>query len=215
MYSLSISIHDDATPFLRSLVAAVHKDKLRPIIGRAGVNTVRGHLFGLDRERANDMGGRRTHFYAEAARSTNFQTSDTGVILSINKTGIAQRLHGGRIEPVNAKYLTIPARSEAYGKRAKEFSNLGVIFGRGGRPIGLAEQESVDISVRSRKTKKGTKLKTVAKGERGGGLMYWLVPYVDQQADPTVLPTGEALLAGVMPRVDSYIGRIFGETQNG
>lgn len=203
MYGLSIALTDNATPFCRRVAVGIHASRIAPVVGRAGVNALRDFLFDLDGERANELGGKRQHFYAAAARSTQFQVEDSAAILSINHVGFAQRFFGGRIEPVNTRYLTIPARTEAYGKRAGEFDNLEVLYGRNG-PWALAERESIDVSFR--KGKKGTKAK--AGQERGGLVLYFLVTSVDQEGDETVLPTSEELLGAVMPHVDSYIDRL-------
>jgi hypothetical protein len=111
---------------------------------------VQDHLGALDANRANQLGGKRTHFYAAAARGVSYATGSEGVDISIHQTGIAQRYFGGTIKPVNSKYLTIPADPESYGHRAGEFNNLMLLWGKNG-PYALAERESQDISIRKTK----------------------------------------------------------------
>jgi len=199
MFGMTARVTDNVTPWLRRLQVGLDPDKIKPVAGRSGQNLIRNHLFALDRSRANDKGGRRTHFYAAAARSTNFREVSDGVEVSINHVGIAQRFFGGTILPVNSKYLTIPASPEAHGRRAREFDNLEVVFGRRG-PVGLRTRRATMLQ----KTKKG-----FAKGkEVGGEIMYRLVRSSEQKADPSVLPTEEAIHTEVREDVLSYLKRI-------
>lgn len=197
--SLTIKIDDQATPLLRGLPTDLERQKIQAIIGRAGVNVIRKHLFTLDRLRPNELGGRRTHFYGRAARSTNFSTDKKSVNISINQQGFAQRFFGGKISAVNSKFLTIPAHRKAHGRRAKEFDDLEVAFGKRG-PVALVQRRQTTL----RKTGKGR----LAKGKRiGGKVFFWLKESVVQKADPTVIPTELILADGIEPRVLSYIKR--------
>lgn len=205
MYGISIDITDNASPSLAAVFNEVGAQKgLREVAGRQGRNTVREHLFKLDAERENALGGKRTHFYSNAANSTNFRLVDDGVVIAINHTGLAQRYFGGPIRPVNSTYLAIPARAEAHGKRPREFSNLEIVFGRGRRPVGLAETRSTDIKLR--KKKDGT-VRVTPGQERGGLMMFWLVKEAYQAEDPTVLPTAGVLGGQILERVTKYMER--------
>lgn len=187
---------------LTGLRTFLSQDKVRNIAGRAGVNITRDHLFAIDSERGNGMGGRRSHFYSSAARSVHYKDTSDGVMIVISKTGIAQRFFGGTIRPVNAKKLAIPATPEAYGRRPGEFTNLEAVFGRRGA-YALAERRATTL----RKTRKG-----FAKGaEVGGKIMYWLVDKVEQDPDPTVLPTDQSLCSGIMDAIYSAEMRVLGE----
>jgi len=181
MYGAAITIDDKATPALRAALRTVAPGRLNPVIGRAAVNTVRSHLFTLDRNRRNKLGGRRSHFYAKAARSTNYRIVNDNIIVSINHVGIAQRYFGGSIYPVRRKRLAIPATPAAYGKSPREFDDLEPVFGRRGL-YGLARRPQTQL----RRTRKGFKPgRTVKKREK---LIYFLVKSVTQSPDKTVLP---------------------------
>ena len=197
--SITVTIDDRATPLLRGLPRDFSPEKVHPVIGRAGVNVIRKHLFKLDRDRPNELGGRRTHFYGRAARSTNFSSDKKGVNLSINHQGMAQRFFGGRIKAVNSKFLTIPANRKAHGRRAKEFDDLEVAFGKSG-PVALVQRRQTTL----RKTKKG---KFVKGKQTGGKVFYWLKESVNQKADPSVIPTLLKLTDGIEQRVLSYMDR--------
>ena len=122
--SFSIIIaRDEIGPAARRLQIGLQPDRLFPIVGRSGVNTIREHLFGLNQTRPNAMGGARTNFYASAARGTHFDAVADGVKISINQVGMAQRYFGGVITAKKVKLLTIPACPEAYGHRASSHSS--------------------------------------------------------------------------------------------
>lgn len=204
-FQISI-VNDKASGAVASLRAGLQPAQLNPIVGRAARNVYREHLFGLNRQRANRLGGPRTNFYAGAARATQFRVVGDGVIVSINQVGIGLRYFGGTIKPVTAKYLTIPARAEAHGKRASEFPDLEILFGRNG-PYALARRVSTLISLRRNR---GTSAITVGnRGVRGGEVLFWLVKSVTQQPDPAVLPYPELVAARAVAAVDDYAQRLW------
>lgn len=189
----SITITDRASPMLRRVMAGLSERAIGQVVGTAGVEFLRAHFFTLDRERPNALGGTRTHFYGRVARSCTYEVTLVGtVMLSAGEgtLGLLQRIHGGEIRPVNANWLTIPARKEAYGKRAREFHNLRLAFFGRGR-LALVEAESVDITF-GRKRKDGTRKVTPGQ-ERGGAVMFWLRKSVRQAPDPSVAPNMRAL----------------------
>jgi hypothetical protein len=215
MYGMGIQVVDGATPVLVSLAQQLNSRDIRAMAGRSGANTIRNHLFALDAERANPMGWPRTHFYADAARSTNSRVVDDGAIVAINKTGICQRYFGGWIYPVNTSWLAIPARSEAYGHRAREFSFLQVVFFKGGlTPGALVDRERQDVGISNRKDRRkgheGQRRFHVTPGQQHPGelVWYWLVKSVWQDKDPGVLPDDAALGAAVLKSMSSYVNRL-------
>lgn len=208
MYSLSIQVEDKATSLLRALDAGMATEEINALIGESGKQVVVNHL--LDLASSRHRADARFDFYGEAAAATTFVDSDAGAIISINKDGIAQRYFGGRIEPDDAARLAIPARSEAVGKRPKEFSNLQVVFFR--ETMALVERESSDIRItKDRRKGKQGQLRIERGQERGGVVMFWLVESVDQGPDTSVLPDPDDLLSAVYDRLDRHVGRLFGE----
>lgn len=191
--AISIQASDGISPVTRRVLRAIEPARLNPVIGRSANNTIREHLFGLNQTRPNQLGGRRTNFYTGAARATQFKVvSDSEIVVSINQVGIAQRYYGGTIKPKSAKYLTIPARAEAHGKRAREFPDLEVLRrGDGkGEPFALARKVNG---------------KGGAKG--GGEILFWLKKSITQRADPTVLPSNAVLGAAVQADVTAVVYR--------
>ena len=187
MISIHISTSDLASPAIRRLQQGLQPARLTPIVGRAGRNAVREHLFARDAT-PNRLGGRRTHYYGQAARSTNFTVEGDTVVIAVTQIGIRQRFYGGTIKPKTAKFLTIPVNPAAHGKTAREFGDLELIFGAGGQPIALARK---------------------AKGKRRfGEIMFLLLKSVTQSADPSTLPSMPALAAAIRPELDKYIAHL-------
>lgn len=199
MLSITIRVRDNASKPLRELDQRLADPVHREAIGRAVATLFLDHFTMLDATRPNRLGGRRTHFYADAARATRHELLPNGVRVAVSKLGIAQRYHGGDITPIPPKkYLTIPARAEAHGKRAGEFDDLEVLFGRNG-PYALAQRRQTGLRWRrrTRRDKAGvtTTTRSVAPGaDTGGGIFFWLVQRVSQPPDESVLPSVDAIL---------------------
>lgn len=205
MYSLSIQVDDQVSLQLRAIDVGVELAALAPIAGESGKQVVVNHLLGLSaaRHRSDSTGD----FYGEAAAATNYQPSGDGLVISINKAGIAQRYFGGRIDPVNVSRLAIPARTESRGKRPREFSNLEVVFFR--ETMALVERQSTDLRiVKDRRKGREGQLRAQRGQERGSLVMFWLVPFVDQQPDPEVLPDESAIMGAVYARIEQHIARL-------
>jgi len=176
-------------------------------LGRAGVAAVKEHFFRLDGERANPMGGKRSHFYWNAGASAEASPIEGGTKITVTKTGLRQRWFGGTIRAINCKYLTIPARAESYGVRARDMGDLTFIpTKRGGMLVKDEQTHTVDMD------SGGHRIRSAAKGQRksrkkGIGLvMYWLVPSVYQKPDPSVIPSPEFMLGAVTPALERYMG---------
>lgn len=185
--SFSVQIvKDDIRPYLSRLAGDINGPQVKAVMARAGVNTLRAHFVRLNGERANRLGGRRTNFYANAARGTQSRVESDAIVLSVNAVGIRQRLLGGRIVPKASKALTIPVHPRAYAKRAREFSDLVLVS-----------------------TKRGTAflMRRPGRGRRFGEVYFILVKAVDQRPDPSVLPSDDELLEPMAKAGSDYLSR--------
>ena len=191
--SLHLTVSDHVSGPLQRLGAAVRGPEVRKVMGRGVATTLRKHFTALDEERANTMGGRRTHFYGQVRRSVQNPAlvGDSAVSVSINHVGIAQRYFGGTIEAAPGKALPIPARTEAYGRRPGEFNDLHLVVFKSLGLAALVQRDQTAVSIGRRRKDGSRQVKQGA--ERGGGVFFWLVKRVYQQPDPTVLPTDEEL----------------------
>lgn len=170
---------DTATPALIALQKKLENQALHPVAGIAGVNVVRRHLLERNRSKPNKLGGRRTEFYRRAANATIYRSTGSDVQVVIAWTGIAYQYYGGTITAKKSKYLTIPARAQAHGKRAREFKDLHF------QPI-----------------KKG---KSGLLADSDGNVFFWLVKSVSKQADKSVLPPFATILQAVSKAISSHL----------
>jgi hypothetical protein len=193
----TIDIHDAVTSTLRQLPAALGPVQVNPVIGRAGVNCVKGNYYQLERSRPNELGGKRTHFWVQCAQGTHFQLLPDGVEIVVSQVGAAQRYYGGKIQAKPGGWLTIPARAEAHGVRAREFNNLRFV------PLSpVKAMLVVNYSTKLRRMKDGG---FSSGGLQGGGVMYWGVREVEQEADPSTLPTDLDLYAAIVSELNYYV----------
>lgn len=200
----------DALSRINGIERGLDAPRLQPIVGRSAVNVYRAHLFALNQERPNRLGGPRTNFYAQAARGTSWRQLGDAVVVSIASVGIRQRYYGGTIKPKVRRYLTIPAVAEAYGKRASEFPELKFALvpdPRSGRlRPALVRKDASEVTLIDTRTVRGrTK---VFKREGQGRVLFWLVRQVQQQPDPSVLPSQEAVQGQVSRDLNDYVTRL-------
>lgn len=170
----------DAAAQTEQLTAAMRGLGPKRAIGRGVAELFRRHLFAYNQSHPNKLGGSRTNFYTAAGRATSHEVTPTGILISIAKLGIRQRLLGGTITPRQKKFLTIPAVPEAHGKRAGEFSNLKFAYAE--TPSGAMAPALV---VKENTT--GLRPRGGAKSPPGRAI-FWLSKRVYQQPDPGVLP---------------------------
>lgn len=208
-----ISIRDTASPFLRRLASESLKQELVPAIGEAGKRVLIDHFTTKQADPASHasagrLGARPSGLFADFARSTSWAENSTGVELSVNHVAARQRYLGGTIKPVNSKFLTIPANSHAYGRRAREVGvTLKFMFapdptsGRM-RPALVAPDAVTKPTGKERKD--GTRRERTI---RPSGVYYWLVRQTRQNPDPTVLPTDNDFFKGIQEAAGSFLDK--------
>lgn len=186
---MRVLLNDQAGMPLAQLIEQATPERAARIVAPAAANLFRTHLFRLNDERPNRLGGKRTNFFSQAAKSTSATANGATVAVNIAHVGIRQRVEGGTIRPTNGrKFLTIPARSEAYGTRAKEHNFLVPIFFKSGAGA-LVESNRSDRTSQT---------------QQGGGVWFWLVKSVTQRADPTVLPNRDAVIGASVKALDTW-----------
>lgn len=208
----SVEVTGDALATVQRARLILSPARINPVIGRAATNTFIAHLRGVDASRPNALGGRRTHYFNGAARSTSFALKgDDQVIVSINQVGIRQRYFGGRITPKTAKFLTIPATPEAYGKRAREFADLkfAIVPGKGPALVLFSARKTETIKTKQLGRFKNEDKTTVSTRVTGGDMkvMFWLRKSVTQKPDPTIIPYPEVVGAAVAKAVNETVTR--------
>jgi len=200
----TIDIRDEVESILKGLGSAIRR-QVAPAIGAAVVLLFQNHFASLPTNRNNWPS---TGFFAQCARATNYNILAEQIDINVNKQGFRQQLQGGKIEAQQSNWLTIPARAEAYGKRAREFSNLEAVFFKTSHGFfgALVESHSQDVSF-GRKKKDGSRSVTPGE-ERGGGVMFWLRKSVTTKARPEILPTEAQITATINETVSGIVDRM-------
>jgi hypothetical protein len=199
-YGISITL-DTASPFAEKMARGIAQRGYGPAVGEAGKLVLINH-FGLKEQEATSAaqtaGGwvklGHSGLYADFRDATSWQPTGDGIRLSIAHPAIRQRLQGGTIRPVNARNLTIPARKEAYGKRASEV--------RVPLKFGYAFDEQIGH------WRRALIADTVASKAKKTGAWFWLVPQVEQKPDSSVLPSDTALVDGVSAALRGWISEV-------
>ncbi len=200
-----VNITDNVTAALQGLKAELRPTNLNRQIAFAEEDFFRKWFAA---RQGNKQGWKSTGFWKDAANSTHAEVLPDGVIVSISKIGVRQRFLGGDISPTGGKkYLTIPAREEAYGRRADSFPNLILAFHRvGGKVEAWGLVEAIVKSFKRGKRGKDGSL-SFKKEQTGGAVMYWLVKHVCQQGDPTVIPPDDKITSVAMDTVRAAVAR--------
>jgi hypothetical protein len=208
---------DKASRPTREMRDALQKPDVKRVMGRAIANVIKANFVelandSLHHRSSESLGANRTGFYSRAAKGVQQPNIESdGFSVSINAVGIARRLFGGTFGPVNAKFLAIPARAESYGKRPREFDNLRAIIFPGGKSGILVEREASVLAGGKRGTRRvAGSLAGKSKGASiGGGVFFFLVKQVTQQADPTVIPTEKTLTETSLENARTFLARLW------
>ncbi len=172
--------------------------KLTEAIGTALVAETKQHLRDWSNSHPNRLGGKRTHFIARAAQATFYRPVPGGLELVNNHLGLALRYYGGTVTPGKnpssagggpTKWLTMPAISQAYGRRAREFSNLHFVVFKKDKLAALAEGTKGATDSR---TGKGIKGRGRKKGTRPR-VFYWLLKSMTIGPNRSLLPLNKEL----------------------
>jgi hypothetical protein len=178
MFTLSIQteVPRSLGAIVRALTAGLHPAQVNAAVGRRASQLTNTHIYGLANTR--HRGNVSLNFYEDAADSVTYRDLGGGVELRVDKAGFAQRFYGGKIKAVNYPHLWIPIAEESEGKSAGEFDDL--------------------VPIVSALTNTGVALKD-------GEPLFALVPEVDQEADPTVLPTEAEYSAACTEAIDLLV----------
>lgn len=206
--SVSISIADTVTDRLGSLGVDLSSEGPKHAAARGVRFLLMGYLRGLDASRPNKLGGKRTHYYADLARGVTYDITSDGAEVHVTGTGVALHYYGGVVKPGPGKrFLTIPVDPEAYGRRAREFTNLEIAWGKSKdgkpRPIGLVTKS--DYVYKTRKNRKTGVKEVVDATYEAGRWMYALVYSATIPEDKTILPDADSLSLSAVTAVNDYV----------
>lgn len=161
---------DTATPMMARLIESLSVERLNGVVGPACARLTQLHLARLPK---NKQGYPSTRFYEQASDSVRWEATPEGPIVRAHKQGLRQRWKGGAIEPVRARALTIPISEESYGRTASEFPGAFVLRTKAGA---FLVQKLTGASTRVKADLK---------------FLFLLSKGVNQEPDPSVMPSGE------------------------
>ena len=153
-------------PALEGLLELGENNVVAQVAGDACLLYLQEWLDDLGNTHPNKFGAPRQFYWEMLSKGTTLDVDDTGATITI-PAPFGQSYGGGDIYPKNASLLTIPARTESYGHRARDFSDLHFV-----------------------KFKSGAK----ALAQDKTGLVYfWLCEHVFQEPHPELLPTDQQI----------------------
>lgn len=192
------SITDEVSQALRQAQLILgDADSINKRLGRECAIQLREHF--RQRESSgprNRFGAPSSHFWLRIRESVGEpRVTADGVEVPIADPAINQKVFGGEIRK-DKKMLAIAARTEAYNRSPRLFSDLRLIVFRSGSAA-LVKQD--------------VKLE---KGQRGigrkfdiGSVFYWLVDSVRQDKDPHALPSDQLMAAALLRRLQAIFNR--------
>ena len=208
MSALSIRLQTRALDDLQKKAAQIGREPEAALYAaRGAANLARQYLLNLD------VRSPRSHFYSAASKSIAEPFIEAGgAAFTINKVGLAQRWLGGDIHAGAGtssatggptRYLAI-GTDEVEGKTPKEVSmeqDVAYVPRRNGKAMLVQGMRTIS-------TRGPHKGETVIRANPGGLVLFWLVPDVRQEADPTVLPVDEDLAEEARYYMDKYLSRL-------
>lgn len=190
--NLTLQVLDGATARLRRLTKKV--DNLLAPVTRTVGSAVKAHLVRLNAQRPNALGGKRTNYWARAARATAMDPA-AGTI-TIAQRGFRYQVKGGtlrasgRLSLVTGKPITrlaISISPKAHGMNPSELGPLFVLRGK---------DENRAYLARTQGRGKNAKLE----------LLYVLKRSVTHKPDPTLLPDERTLNEAVRAALKKSFG---------
>jgi hypothetical protein len=213
---ITVDVRDEVSGAVGNLRNAMHG--VNRAVGEAEVQLFTDHFSGLPINRHNWPS---RGYWADAAKSMHWTDYGDGVTVHSELPGLNMHATGipETIEPKTAKMLTIPAVAAAYGRRAREFSNLRIAMRIiGGQLVPFALVEKQAPGMRGSKVAHPIKVKdihgkvhavkvTTAISVMGGGkkykrttqmaqmgeVIFWLKDQVRTHPYPGLLPTEEEM----------------------
>lgn len=183
-----IITRDTATPALAEAAASLTPQRMAAAVGPACARVVNRHLRSLG---TNKRGWPSTHFWADAARATNWSHDPEGVLIKINKVGVRQRYHGGHIGPVNKEALAIPISPVSYGHTPRDFPGAFVLRTKSKGAYIVQYGETVGQQTGAPVTRQGGNASKRLKATLI--FLFKLSSGIDQEPNPDVLPTHEEM----------------------
>jgi hypothetical protein len=197
--AVSISISDNATPFVTALERDVQPSReMYQAVAEQMLPEVQRSFQSMSEREQNAL--KHTGFWMRMIDGTHARWTDDAAIVSMPRE-VAQRYFGGTITPKNGNWLTLPMRTEAVGVSARQFDDLRFV------PIGNDEALLVQRDAQTLKHKKrrdGSRPATPG-GMVGGLAFYLLVKSVTQSGNSDVLPDEEEFASAAKRGINYFL----------
>ncbi len=209
MIQITAKVIEDATPRIRAAIAKVGHAPVLRVAGRAVSQHTRKFCQVKNVAEPNKLGGKRTNFWADVARSVS-QPAPKGknqVEIVVAHPDIAQKVLGGTIVPKLAKMLTIPANPIAHGKRAASFNlTFAIVDGR----MALVSKDKIRKKFKTTKDHGMGVVSEIKQDVRisPGDVIFWLVRKAVQKPWPNSLPPQGQLELVAWQAADKYAGEV-------
>ena len=207
---VSIEADDEVTPWLariaRDIEAGRDVNGINGFMARRLAAVTRDYLRkeALVRHKTADrLKAKPTGHLEKGAENVTARPEADGIVIELPIPGIERAFKDVTIVPTLSKWLTIAATAEAYGRRARSFSDLRVQF-FGKDLMGLVKAEQTELKTRKRR---GFSVDQVVgeDGKKRGVVYYWLKKSVFQKQDRTLMPSDEDLLQAAEDGAEAFV----------
>jgi hypothetical protein len=191
---------DEIRDGVRQIASAQTRLRLNAALGKRVEIELRGHFA---RRPRNKRGWPAQGFWRKRIRNaTKLEHYDEhGAEIRIADPAMNQKVFGGTIRPIESKYLTLPARPEAYGRSPRTFSGLKFVPLRGrGRVKGMLVMPRRAFSKR---------------GKKGLDVYYYCVTEVNQEPDADALPAEVVMTTAITDETGKFFSRELKRTGGG
>lgn len=203
MNSIQITMKESITRLFALAAKALGPEKVNAEVANAAAKECRNHFRLLDASRPNKLGGKRTHFFGQYAKTITPRWDAAKAVVAISepqtsgpgKSPLALHYFGGTVRPTRSKFLTIPAVPEAHGVRAREAQWAGKLH------FALVGGKHPALVLRDNEGKGKKRL-------GAGRVIYWLARSVTIKADKEVLPSEAVLIAAAHGAISRIVRRI-------
>lgn len=209
--AVETSVTDNATAKVQSAIAGLSPQQLNSAVGPACQRHVQRHLRANG---TNKRGWPTTNFWSRAAKATSWAGTGEGPVISINQIGARQRFYGGHIGPVRKGALAIPISPLSYGKVPADFPGLFKMQTKKGAYLVRWEGTFHGEAHVMQKGKRARRASSKPAKNMVLEFLFKLSGGVDQEADPSVLPTmaelGETATGAILEKFERIKGQRLG-----
>jgi len=208
MISPTITVTSDtATPELERWARELTPKRFAGRVGPAVQRLTMEHLAALG---TNVKGWPSTRFYEKFARNVRWVPQANGVAIAIlpavvngRQVGLAQRVFGGVINPVNVRMLAIPISPVSYGHVPSDFPNLFLLKTPKGAYL---VQRGQEVSEKTGRLVGRTRMGGTAGRRLRAELIFLfkLTASVSQEGNREVLPSDNVILEVAIRAAQGY-----------